>query len=151
MEKVIKEHIMYRVLIQLLIFQFRIIRILFKSKDDLVLETIELRQQLAAFKAKKENLKNITDLTRSLLIALKRTWPKWIDALIIVKPETVIYWQQSRFKKYWAENSTKKNNPGRPSIKVEICKLIRRMASENLSWGAPRIYSELLMLGYTKK
>jgi len=25
------------------------------------------------------------------------------------------------------------------------------MALENLSWGAPRIYSELLMLGYTKK
>jgi len=25
------------------------------------------------------------------------------------------------------------------------------MASENLSWGAPRIYSELLKLGYTKK
>ncbi len=91
---------MYRVLIQLLIFQFRIIRILFKSKDDLVLETIELRQQLAAYLSKKENPNNITDVTRSLLIALKRTWPKWVDALIIVKPETVIYWQQKRFKKY---------------------------------------------------
>ncbi len=45
---------MYRVLIQLLIFQFRIIRILFKSKDDLVLETIELRQQLATYQAKKK-------------------------------------------------------------------------------------------------
>jgi putative transposase len=86
MEKVIREHIMYRALIQLLIFQFRIIRILFKSKHDLVLETIELRQQLAAYKAKKENPENITDVTRSLLIALKRTWPKRMNALIIVKP-----------------------------------------------------------------
>ena len=77
---------MYRALIQLLIFQFRIIRILFKSKHDLVLETIELRQQLAAYKAKKENPENITDVTRSLLIALKRTWPKRMNALIIVKP-----------------------------------------------------------------
>ena len=98
---------MYRALIQLLFFQFRIIRILFKSRNDLVLETIELRQQLAAYKAKKENPENIKDLTRSLLIALKRTWPKWIDALIIVKPETVIYWQQSRFKKYWADYSSR--------------------------------------------
>ena len=126
---------MYRALIQLLIFQFRIIRILFKSKDDLVLETIELRQQLAAYQAKKENPENITDLTRSLLIALKRTWQKWIDALIIVKPETVVYWQQRRFKKYWAEKSAKKNKPGRPSIKLEIRELIKRMVSENLSWG----------------
>jgi len=93
---------MYRALVQLLIFQFRIIQTLFKSKDDLVLETIELRQQLAAYQAKKESPVHITDLTRSLLIALKSTWPKWMDDLIIVKPETVVYWQQRRFKKYWA-------------------------------------------------
>ncbi len=142
---------MYRALIQLLIFQFRIIRILFKSKNDLVLESIELRQQLTVYQAKKENPKNIIDLTRSLLVALKSIWPKWMEALIIVKPETVIDWQQRRFKKYWATKSAKKNQPGRPSIKVEIRKLIRKMAIENLSWGAPRIYSELLMLGYTKK
>ena len=37
---------MYQLLIRLLAFQFTIIRILFKSKNDLVLETIELRQQL---------------------------------------------------------------------------------------------------------
>jgi len=102
---------MYRALIQLLIFQFRIIQILFKSKDDLVLETIELRQQLAIYQTKKKKHENISDLTRSLLVALKRTWSKWIDALIIVKPETVIYWQQKRFKKYWAESQLKRISP----------------------------------------
>ena len=90
---------MYRTLIWLLTFQFKIIQILFKSKDNLIFEIIELRQQLVAYKAKKENPENITDLTRSLLITLKSTWPKWMDSLIIVKPETVIYWQQRRFKK----------------------------------------------------
>ena len=40
---------MYRALIRLLTFQFEIIQILFKSKDDLILETIELRQQLATY------------------------------------------------------------------------------------------------------
>ncbi len=142
---------MYRVLIRLLTFQFKIIQILFKSKNDLVLETIELRQQLATYQAKKENPENITELTRSLLVALKTIWPNWRDALIIVKPETVIAWQQKRFKKYWAEKSAKSNKPGRPSIKREARELIKRMASENFSWGAPRIYSELLKLGYTEK
>jgi len=134
----------------LLIFQFKIIQILFKSKDNLILEIIELRQQLAAYQAKKEKPENITDLTRSLLVALKRAWPKWMEALIIVKPETVIYWQQKRYKKYWTEKSAKKNKSGRPSIKLEIRELIKMMALENLSWGSPRIYSELLKLGYTK-
>ena len=78
---------MYRVLIWLLIFQFKIIQILFKSKDGLILEAIELRQQLATYQAKKENSENITDLTGSLLVALKSTYPKWMDALIIVKPD----------------------------------------------------------------
>jgi putative transposase len=33
---------------------------------------------------------------------------------------------------------------------LEIQQLIEKMATENFSWSAPRIYSELLKLGYTK-
>jgi transposase InsO family protein len=141
---------MYRALIQLLAFQFAIIQIQFKSKNNLVLETIELRQQLMIYQTKKEDSKNITDLTRSLLVALKKTWPKWMDALIIVKPETVIDWQKRRFKKYWTKKSAKRKKLGRPPIKLEIRQLLKKMATENFIWGAPRIYSELLKLGYTK-
>ena len=36
---------------------------------------------------------------------------------------------------------------GRPRINREIRDLIRRMNKENPLWGAPRIHSELLMLG----
>jgi putative transposase len=149
--RIIMESIMYRALIQFLIFQFTIIKILFKSKDDLVLEIIELRQQLATYQVKKEKPKNITDTIRFYLIALKETWAKWRDALVIVTPETVIGWQQRRFKKYWTKLSNKNKKPGRPSIKLEIRALIKRMASENFTWGAPRILSELRKLGYTEK
>jgi hypothetical protein len=55
-------------------FQFTIIQILFKSKNDLILEAIELRQQLATYQAKNEDPKSITDLTRSFLVSLKRAW-----------------------------------------------------------------------------
>jgi len=106
---------------------------------------------LATYRTKKEKPENITDLTRSLLVALKITWSKWMNAMIIVKPETVVSWQQNHFKKYWAEKSAKSNKPGRPSTKREVRELTKRMASENFSWGAPRIYFELLKLGYTKK
>ena len=109
---------MYRALIRLLTFQFTIIQILFKSKNNLVLETIELRQQLMIHQTKKDDSKNITDLTRSLLVALKRTWPKWMDALIIVKPETVIDWQRRHFKRYWTKKPAKRIRLGRPSINL---------------------------------
>jgi hypothetical protein len=38
--------------------------------------------------------------------------------------------------------------PGRPPIEREIRNLIRRMSGENPTWGAPRIVSELALLGH---
>ena len=38
---------------------------------------------------------------------------------------------------------------GRPPIDEELRALIRRMSQENLTWGAPRIQSELRLLGYS--
>jgi transposase InsO family protein len=37
---------------------------------------------------------------------------------------------------------------GRPKIEAELRILIRRMCRENPTWGAPRIHSELELLGY---
>src|SRR5438876_820706 len=38
---------------------------------------------------------------------------------------------------------------GRPKVSEEIRTLIRRMAVENVDWGAPKIHGELLRLGFT--
>jgi hypothetical protein len=63
----------------------------------------------------------------------------------VVKPETVIRWQQRGFGAYWRLKSRRRG--GRPRIDREIRDLIRRMSKENPLWGAPRIHGELLMLG----
>jgi putative transposase len=136
----------YQVLIRLFIILIRIIQISHKSKSELILENLALRQQLAIYKTKKTKPK-LSNLDRSFWIALKQTFSKWTDYLVIVKPETVIDWQNQKFKKHWAKISTKNKKPGRKRINKEIRDLIYRMAGEN-RWGAPRIYSELLMLGY---
>ena len=47
------------------------------------------------------------------------------------------------------ETIKQKQKPGRKRTNKEIRDLIYRMAGEN-NWGAPRIYSELLMLGFTE-
>jgi transposase InsO family protein len=78
---------------------------------------------------------------------LDRLWPNWRSALGIVQPETVIKWHRMGFKLYWRWKS-KAGKAGRPSIDCEIRTLIRRMSRENPTWGAPRILSELLLLGY---
>ena len=66
--------------------------------------------------------------------------------LVIVKPETVVAWHRAGFRLFWRIRS--RANKGRPKTDVELRRLIKRMASENPTWGAPRIHGELLKLGF---
>ena len=142
---------MYKIFIGLLIFQLKILQKLFKSKNNLILENIELRQQLAIYNHKKDKTKIITDLTRLFLVALKESWGKWKYALLVVKPETVIHWQKRRFKKYWTQKTNiHRKPPGRPKISLELRLLIKQMVIDNYNWGAQKIFSEILKLGYTE-
>ena len=72
--------------------------------------------------------------------------PDWHSGLILVKPQTVIGWHRRGFKLYWSWKS--RNRGGRPPIDAQIRTLIRRIAGENPTWGAPRIHGELLKLGF---
>ena len=86
----------------------------------------------------------LRDRDRVFWMALKKIWKDWKTALVIVQPETVISWQR---KRYWWRLSRPKG-PGRPRVLSEIRSLVRTMAAANPIWGAPRIYGELLKLGF---
>jgi transposase InsO family protein len=68
-----------------------------------------------------------------------------LDALKIVKPDTVIRWHRAGFRGYWRWKSRARG--GRPSTAADIRQLIREMSIANPLWGAPRIHGELLKLG----
>ena len=116
-----------------------------KSQRELALENLALRQHLAVLRRKTKRPK-LTNADRAFWVALSRLWPDWQHALILVKPETVIRWHRKGFRLYW--NCKSRNRGGRPPIDAEIRALIRRMALENPTWGAPRIHGELFMLGF---
>ena len=63
----------------------------------------------------------------------------WRDALVIVQPQTLMRWHRQRFRTLWRE----KYQAGRPPIPLELQRLIRRMAKENITWGEERIANEL--------
>ncbi|MGH9729456.1 MAG: integrase core domain-containing protein [Candidatus Acidiferrales bacterium] len=68
----------------------------------------------------------------------------WKNALVIVKPETLISWHRKGFKLFWRW----KSQAGRPRIPKNIRALIVRMARENPTWGQARVAAELsLKLG----
>ena len=116
-----------------------------KPQRELALENLALRQQLAILQRKTKRPK-LSKADRAFWVALCRLWPDWHNALIIVKPQTVIGWHRKGFKLCWTWKSRRRG--GRLPIDAELRTLIRRIARENPTWGAPRIHGELLMLGF---
>jgi hypothetical protein len=55
----------------------------------LVVEIIALRQQRATFRARNRQPR-VRTADRVFWVVLRRVWARWADALVIVKPETVI-------------------------------------------------------------
>jgi hypothetical protein len=121
------------------------LRALVRSRADLALEILALRQQVAVLKRKVPRPPLKTH-DRLFWIALCRLWPGWKNVLVIVKPDTVVDWHRTAFRWYWRCRS--RCRPGRPRIGEELRALIRRLARENPGWGAPRIHGELLKLGF---
>ena len=96
-----------------------------KNKQDLIMENLALRQQLANYQQKIVK-PEIDDQDRAFWVALSEKWDNWADTLIIVKPETVIHWRKQRFKKFWKKKCQEGKKPGRPKIDAYIRKLIRQ-------------------------
>jgi transposase InsO family protein len=115
----------------------------FRTRRQLAIEILALRHQLGVLQRSVKRPR-LSSADRGLWVLLSRTWVHWSDALIIVKPATVIGWHRAGFRWYWAWRSRAKG--GRPALDPEVRALIRRMATANL-WGAPRIHGELLKLG----
>ena len=115
---------MWHAFVLLLSVQVRLLRVVCKSRDELILENLALRQQLTALKlgARKPRLH---DADRAFWVALRKTWANWAARLVIVKPETVVDWQRRRFRRYWTRISQRRVRPGRPLVDAEIRDLIR--------------------------
>ncbi len=115
----------------------------FRSRNEQAIVEWAFRQQLATY-AQKQTKPKFTPLDRAFWVALFRFWPRWKDALVIVKPDTVVRWHRKGFRLYW--RTVSKRGPGRPRVSKEVQALIRRFASEN-GWGVRKVHAELEKLG----
>jgi hypothetical protein len=132
---------MFQFLIKLLL----VARSKLKSGARLEAENNVLRQQVIVLSRKARSQVRLRNIDRLIFVWMYRLFPSILNAITVVKPETVIRWHRRGFQAYWRWKS--RRGGGRPRIQREIRNLIRRMNKENPLWGAPRIHSELLMLG----
>src|ERR1700681_354416 len=118
---------------------------LFQSRVSLEAEILALRPQLNVLRRKSPKKLTFTSMDRLVFAGLYRLAPGVLDALKIVRPETVIRWHRAGFRAYWRWKSRPRS--GRPKTPLEIRQLIREMSLANPLWGAPRLHGELLKLG----
>src|SRR6202045_3867551 len=107
----------------------------FKSKSRLEAENAALRHQLIVLRRKVRGRAQLTNSDRWFFIQLCRWFPSILEALTIIRPETLMRWHRVGCDEEATAGSDR-------TVRV----LIRQMSIENPLWGAPRIHGELLKL-----
>ena len=116
-----------------------------KPRASLCLDNLALRHQLTVLRRTTPRRVRFRIADRLLFVWLYQLWPGVLEAMTIVRPETVLRWHRVGFRGYWRWKS--RSRVGRPEVPQEVRALIRQMSLANRLWGAPRIHGELLKLG----
>jgi len=124
-----------------------VLRDILRRRTDLEAELLALRHQILVLRRQQGQRRvHLRPTDRIYWVVLSRVWPRWREAVRLVKPETAIAWHRRGFRWYWQRKS-RPCRSGRPTLRREVIDLIRSMHPANPLWGAPRIHGELLKLG----
>ena len=105
----------------------------FKPRTKLVLENLALRHQLAVLRRTAPRRVRLRTADRLLFVWLYRLWPEVLEAMVIVRPETVLRWHRDGFRAYWRWKS--RSRVGLSLLKIRfarICDAVHR------PWAAQR-------------
>ena len=72
-----------------------------KSRASLEAENLVLRQQVIVLSRKSRSRVRLRNIDRLIFVWLFRFFPAILNAITVVKPETVIRWHQRGFRAYW--------------------------------------------------
>src|ERR1700687_1924118 len=116
-------------MVEFLINLLLVARSKLKSRARLEAENIVLRQQVIVLSRKARSRVRLRNIHRLIFVWLCQMFPSILNAIIVVKPETVIRWHRRGFRAYWRWKSSRVGD--RPKIDRETRDLIRRMSNEN--------------------
>ena len=91
---------------------------LFRSRAALEAEILVLRHQLNVLRRNSHRRLAFSSIDRLVFAGLYRLAPGVLDALQILKPETVIRWHRAGFRAYWRWKS--RSRGGRPTTPAEV-------------------------------
>jgi hypothetical protein len=85
---------------------------LFRSRAALEAEILTLRQQINVLRRTAPNKQTFSSIDRLIFVCLYWLLPGFGDALVIVKPETVVKWHRAGFRLYWRWKSKARSPSG---------------------------------------
>ncbi len=118
---------------------------LVRGRPALVAEHAFLRQQLIVLQRTVKRPRR-TPTDRALLVLLASRSSAWHQALLLVRPATLLRWHRQGFRLYRRRQSRPRPSP-QPRAAPEPIALLREMAAANRLWGAERIRGERRKLG----
>ena len=91
-----------------------------RSRAVIELENLALRDQLHVLRLQRRARPRLNTVDPLLWVWLYRLWPRYVDAMVLVKPATVVQWHRQGFRLFWRWRS----RSGRPSVDHEVRDLI---------------------------
>ena len=89
----------------------------FRSRLTLELELLALRHQVTVLRRQRPGRPWLFSTDRLLWVWLYRVWPQVLNAMVLVKPATVVQWHRKGVRVYWRWRSRRL---GRPKMSTEI-------------------------------
>src|ERR1035437_5577452 len=115
------------------------VRDLVRRRTDLEAELLALRHQVLVLQRQHGRRRvQLRPADRVYWVVLSRLWPRWREALLLVRPETVLAWHRRGLRWYWCRKSQRRAS-GRPAVAGAVVELITSMHKANPTRGAPRV------------
>jgi hypothetical protein len=101
---------------------------LFCSRPDLLSDNLALRQQFAVLN-RRHSQPRFAFTVKWFWVMLRRLWPAWKWALILVQPATVTRWHRAGFELYRTWLLRHRSSVERECVRRELRELIFRMVT----------------------
>src|SRR5512140_1110824 len=85
------------------------VRDIVRRRTDLEAEFLALRHQVLVLQRQHGRRRvQLLPSDRIYWVVLSRLWPRWREALLLVKPDTGVAWQRRSFRWYWCWKSERR-------------------------------------------